>query len=277
MMNSIVLLSLTGLLGTAQVPATEAECTHVLLPLTSGCHRVLLARDYHSFAAYSVQAESYFETEDKRLFAAQVTRELVSGLAKEHPACQVELVRVCAEAIECQRFGRTSTVCQVPSDSGSLIVVKDYVDRAALIYRPAREEDQTPAFGFDASVADEVSLPDPGRCYEALFVKSAVSKNGFYRYPGPHGDHQTHYVRLPGEPSADIRLWALQHVHALVRAHARAGQGCAYQPLPFSLGQADCRLLGGIPVCSLAAEHGGYFIVTFDELGAAEVVFNRWD
>ncbi len=250
----------------------------VLIPLTSGCHGVLLKKGYHSYSYYNVDAECYFEYEDKRMFAARVVKDLLESLASQSPSCQPQWRLVYLDAIECQRF-EGSTTCHLPSDSGDLLLLKDFVDRAAVIFRPLRNDDRTPAFALTASSDDTLTLPDPSQCYDDLFVQSALSSGRYTEYPGPHGDHQTHYVRLPGTPNSDIRLWALRHVHALVKAkaRARAGQGCAYRPMPFSLERAKCQLLAGIPVCSFGANSGGYYVVVFDALGAAQVIFNRWD
>lgn len=258
----------TMLPGRVSVPAASA-CSASLMSspgLSSSSHGQPYSRDYLE------------RNDDQRVMAVLMVQDLLGQLSGQDPDCSVVPIEIELETISCRDSYWTSPICHVPTDVGSYMVVEDYVEGYSVIYLPHSANDQTPALAFETDPPETLAIPDPAECYEMLLRKSVLTAGAFSVAEENGLDQQIHYVQLSNPVWSDIREYAVRHIQALVQGLSEfAPERCKVEAVAFPTAEVECELLGNKPVCEVTPRNGGYYFVTFDEAGAAQVVFSRWD
>lgn len=246
----------------------------VYLPKTSPCRDSLRKQPRFKSAAHSVYAEVFYELENKAQASAKVLNQMIEQYANQDSKCSLQYHMVFEDEINCEHVAGVSGICSLPTDLGRFIVIKDYVDGAAVLYI---ENSQKPAsLGTLQAESLNVKLAQPEACYPELL--NLNGKQG-PQTPFNSSDHHSYFVSTKGlNASHDARKNAAKLVNrAVAHVEKTSGGSCQSKIGEVSIGKNACTTLGGLPICVLSGPNAGYYVVTGDRAGGAFVTFVRFD
>lgn len=243
------------------------------VPKASSCRDSLRVQPRFKSSAHSVYAEIFHELENKAQASAQVLTQMVEQYASKDSSCSLQYHMVFEDEISCDRVGGVNVICSVPTDLGRFVVIKDYVDGAAVVYSKGMQKSAS----LGSLKADNlgVNLANPQGCYTEL-----LNLDGKQKQQEPHNisDHRSYYVSTKDLNSKqDARSNAAQLINRAVSAVEKSAGTCKTQTAPATFGKDACKVLGGIQTCVLAPANAGYYVVTKDSADGAFVTFVRFD
>lgn len=246
----------------------------VYLPKSSACRDSLRKQPRFKSAAHSVYAEVFYELENKAQASAKVLTQMVEQYANQDASCSLEYYMAFQDEISCERVGGQREICSLPTDLGRFLVIKDYVDSAAVIYL---EDTKKPAqLGTLSKESISVKLAQPGACYTELLNLDGKQQA---QTPFASSDHRSYFVSAKNlNPNQDARRNAAQLVNrAVASLEKNSGGTCKAPTANVSVANTACATLGGVPVCVFSQLSSGYYVVTPDADSGAFVSFVRFD
>jgi len=246
----------------------------VYLPEVKSCRSSIEQKPYYQSAAHSVYAEVFYELNAVDA-AVQTLSDLVSSYSKTDSSCSLTYYMAFRDRVQCQSIN-SKALCSLPASEGQFLIVKDYVDSAAVLYFKDAAK-VTPVLGQVGTKGVTTKLADSALCYSDL-----LNLNGTQPVAQPFAasDHRSYFVSTKNlRLSQDARLNASLLVNSVVRNLSRsAAKTCTYQEKTITLDNSACQKIGGRDVCLVSSENsGGYFIVSKDNAAGAFVTFVRFD
>jgi hypothetical protein len=245
----------------------------VYLPQASACRDSLRRKPQYTSAAHSVYAEIFYELEDKAQAAAQVLNEMVERYAAKDGNCSLQYHMAFADEISCERVGGQREICSLPTDLGRFIVLRDWVDSAAVLY--IENAAQEASLGTLEADVLPVKLARAENCYTELLNLDGKQDD---QMPFAAMDHRSYFVSAKGlNLSRDARFNAAELVNRVVSTVARKSGSCQMTTDVMDVSKNACTRLGEVELCVLGGRTAGYFVVARDEAGGAFVTFVRFD
>lgn len=243
------------------------------VPKASACRDALRGQPRFKSAAHSVYAEVFYELENKAQASARVLNQMVEQYAGKDSSCSLEYQMLFEDEISCDRVGGLNVICSVPTDLGRFLVIKDYVDGAAVIYIEGTQKNAT--LGTLKADTISVKLANPEGCYTKLLNLDGKQKP---QEPFNSSDHHSYFVSARNlNSNQDARSNAAQLINRTVSSVEKSAGSCKVQTAVANFGKNVCKTLGGIPTCVLAPANAGYYVVTKDAADGAFVTFVRFD
>jgi hypothetical protein len=246
----------------------------VYLPKASSCRESLRKQPRFKSAAHSVYAEIFYELENKAQASVKVLNEMIEQYASQDSNCSLQYHMAFEDQISCERVGGVSGICSLPTDLGRFIVIKDYVDSAAVLYIENTRKPST--LGTLQADSLKVKLAQPEACYPEL-----LNLNGKQEAQTPFNssDHHSYFVSAKNlNPLQDARRNAALLVNRAVAHVEKSSDGmCQSKIAEVTVTRDACTSLDGIPSCVLSGPNAGYYVVTGDKAGGAFVTFVRFD
>lgn len=243
------------------------------VPHATACRDSLRVQPRFKSAAHSVYAEIFYELENKAQASARVLTQMVEQYASKDSNCSLQYHMVFEDEISCERVGGLNVICSVPTDLGRFVVIKDYVDGAAVIYSEATQK--SASLGTLKADSLSVKLANPESCYTELLNLDGKQKA---QEPFNSSDHHSYFVSAKDlNAKQDARNNAAQLINRAVSAVEKSAGTCKAKTAPATFGKDVCKVLGGIQTCVLAPANAGYYVVTKDNADGAFVTFVRFD
>jgi hypothetical protein len=256
---------------------SELAAAHpvLYLPEVKSCRSSLEQKSYFQSAAHSAYAEVFYEQPDSIQAAAQTLNDMVQAYTKTDPSCRFSYFMAFRDQANCQRIN-AKQVCYLPASEGQFLVLKDYVDSAAVLYFK-KQKNPNPTLGKLSSQTIRVQLANNALCYTEL-----LNLNGHQApaQPFASSDHRSYFLSTKNlKLDTDARINATILVNSLIRKLSRNSPlACLYQEQSISLDDSACQKIGGRDVCLIAGGNtGGYFLVSKDDASGAYVSFIRFD
>ena len=245
------------------------------IPKASRCEKSLTIKPHFSSAAHSLYAEVFHEGLDPRDAALATVGDLIARYSEQDLSCELEWFVSFKDQITCKKVSGTGgPICELPSDTGRFVVIKDYVDSASVIFLKYRNSKSK--IGSENKTVWQGFLPAPSACYSDL-----LNHGGLFDALTPlaSGDHFSHYVSTRGLKSgADAISNGVELVRRAVQNVSRKAPATCRQSFETAAFDADsCFALGKTAFCVFNAQQAGYFIVTKDDTAGAYVTFARYD
>ena len=256
-MKHRALLLASSLLMCAQV---QAQSTTVAIPSFEDCAGELSQSNTLDGAGYYMYSEFYYELEDKREYAVKAVETLVENFGAG-TACETHQVTINLDDIQCHNLA--SEMCIVPSEGGSFIVSKDYVDGTNVVLAA---DGYSTLPRIRAQYDNEMLyIPSPSACYSDLLNNR---------------DGQVHGVDgMPYRYFQDLRYVLARSTRDIVSNLSESSNDCDSEIVEFEASKMECIEYNqyGSQVCALTATNGGYFQFVTESQGGVHVLFNRWD
>jgi|GEM_PF-2933379 hypothetical protein len=248
----------------------------IYLPEVKSCRTSIEQKTSFQSAAHSAYAEVFYEQQDSIRAAAQTVSDMVQAYAKTDSSCQFSYAMAFRDQAECTII-KSKQVCSLPASEGQFLVLKDYVDGAAVLYFK-KQRNPSPALGKAGQRPTKVKLADSSMCYTELLNLGDSQQAA---KPFASLDHRSYFVSTKNlKSSEDARINAVRLVNSVIRGLNRSSpQTCSYQEQTVSLDAKACEKIGGRDVCLIAGQSStsGYFIVSKDDAAGAFVSFIRFD
>jgi hypothetical protein len=243
------------------------------VPKASACRDSLRGQPRFTSAAHSVYAEIFYELDNKVQASARVLNQMVEQYASKDSSCSLQYHMVFEDEVSCERVGGINVICSVPTDLGRYLVIKDYVDGAAVIYIEGHQK--TASLGTLKTDNVSVKLANPEGCYTELLNLDGKQKP---QEPFNSSDHHSYFVSAKHlNAKQDARSNAAQLVNRAVSSVEKSAGSCKTQTVTANFNKSACQTLGGIQTCVLAPANAGYYVVTKDAADGAFVTFIRFD
>jgi hypothetical protein len=243
------------------------------VPKASACRDTLREQARFKSAAHSVYAEIFYELDNKAQASARVLNQMVEQYASKDSSCSLQYHMLFEDEISCARVGGLNVICSVPTDLGRFLVIKDYVDGAAVIYSEGTQKNAV----LGTLKADNVSvkLANPEACYTELLNLDGKQKP---QEPFNSSDHHSYFVSTKSlNANQDARSNAAQLINRAVSSVGKSTGSCKAQTSLVNFDKTACQTLGGIQTCVLAPANAGYYVVSKDAADGAFVTFVRFD
>ncbi len=260
----------------SQCISAEVPVRHpvIYLPKSSACRDSLRKQPRFKSAAHSVYAEVFYELENKKQASARVLTQMVEQYAGQSANCTLEYYMAFEDEVLCERVAGQREICSLPTDLGHFVVIRDYVDSAAVIY--IENSKKTPQLGSFSNDDVTVKLAQPEACYTELLNLDGKQSA---QTPFASSDHRSYFVSAKGmNLKQDARKNAAQLVNRAVAGLEKIPGGtCKAPSATLAVSSNACRTLGGVDVCVFSQLNSGYFVVTPDAADGAFVTFIRFD
>jgi len=198
---------------------------------------------------------------------------MVEQYASKDTSCSLQYQMLFEDEISCDRVGGLNVICSVPTDLGRFVVIKDYVDGAAVIYSEGTQKAAT--LGTLKADSLGVKLAGPEGCYTELLNLDGKQTP---QEPFNSSDHHSYFVSTKSlNAKQDARSNAAQLISRAVGAVEKSAGTCKVQTSAVTFGKDVCKVLGGIQTCVLTPANAGYYVVTKDNADGAFVTFIRFD
>lgn len=243
------------------------------VPKASACRDPLRGQPRFKSAAHSVYAEIFYELENKAQASARVLNQMVEQYTNKDSSCSLQYQMLFEDEISCERVGGLNVICSVPTDLGRFLVIKDYVDGAAVIY--IEDTQKNAALGTLKAEKVSAKLANPEGCYTELLNLDGKQKP---QAPFNSSDHHSYFVSAKNlNANQDARSNAAQLINRAVSSVEKSAGSCKAQTALATFDRTACKTLGGIQTCVLAPANAGYYVVTKDAADGAFVTFIRFD
>ncbi|HYX32454.1 MAG TPA: hypothetical protein VE954_05025 [Oligoflexus sp.] len=247
----------------------------IYVPMASSCLNSLLQKPYYASAAHSAYTDVFHETPDAAQASSQTLGQMIEAYAKTDSSCSLQWYAAFKDTALCERIAGLGAVCSLATDQGRYVVLKDYVDGAAVIY--STQKSSIFSLGQLKPEALTVRVPDPGLCYTELLNFDGKQKPST---PSSSLDHRSYYVSAQGlSLKSDARSNAAELITRTVTSlHKQSPKSCKLKSTSVNLPANVCKNMAGVDVCVIAStQTGGYYIVTKADANGAFVTFVRYD